>query len=619
MQETRPRHDFGHLYPLWLSVAPSNQRSGFGRVTFEVGWRLIESGLSLMHFGLQAYGEPRGEIVPSRYGNKLFRTVGFPTVDRPQELLSGLVKKHMARTGCNANITLWSSWCLDNPWGRLFPTWMPYVPLEAPFTAYEYPLLRDAMHIIAMSRFGEQEFKKAGLPVTFIPHGVDTAFYCPCDEEEKARARARLGIPVDAFVVGSVGANYRDRKRFDRMIRIFSEFVHRNRITDAYLYICTERKPVAPGMGFDFDLLGSEYDILDRLLIPQTSNVDDDTWLDVFRSFDVYLSTAGGEGFGIPIIEAQACGIPVILPDNSAQTELVFEEQNGWLITCYDHEIRQTDPLHSKWGIIDVDECREALEWAYEDRAEVASRGISAREFSLDYDWDKTVETAWIPFLKEMAAKVEGLPANRRNGGVGRVQYYVKKKQEVVAVQQPINAWSVLAGEDDAKELILTGFKDGKPFAPEPLLERIDWTKYPVVLDVACGLGRNWPALIGCKEIIAYDFPNMQSMAPKDPRVGWISPPPSNLKDVKASAAIATLAFQHFMEPELRELLKAVRNSLSPDGILFVTGRGYIDDNHKPAWPIILDYFKIDKTLSGEFYPTDDTEHHQTIVLVGKT
>ena len=109
----------------------------------------------------------------------------------------------------------------------------------------------------------------------------------------------------------------------------------------------------------------------------------------------------------------------------------------------------------------------------------------------------------------------------------------------------------------------------------------------------------------------------MQAMAPNDPRVRWINPPPSNLKEVKVNAAIATLAFQHFMEPELRELLQAVRDSIFPDGILFVTSRGYMDDNRKPVWPIILDYFRIYKVLSGEFYPTDDTEHHRTVILTG--
>ena len=39
--------------------------------------------------------------------------------------------------------------------------------------------------------------------------------------------------------------------------------------------------------------------------------------------FDVYVQTAGAEGFGMPILEAMACGTPVIAPDYSAMSELV--------------------------------------------------------------------------------------------------------------------------------------------------------------------------------------------------------------------------------------------------------------------------------------------------------
>jgi glycosyltransferase involved in cell wall biosynthesis len=47
-----------------------------------------------------------------------------------------------------------------------------------------------------------------------------------------------------------------------------------------------------------------------------------------YSAMDVLLAPSHGEGFCVPLIEAQACGTPVIATDFSAQPELVGA---GWL------------------------------------------------------------------------------------------------------------------------------------------------------------------------------------------------------------------------------------------------------------------------------------------------
>ena len=42
--------------------------------------------------------------------------------------------------------------------------------------------------------------------------------------------------------------------------------------------------------------------------------IDASSLADVMSSFDVFLNLAHGEGFGIPIIETMACGVPTIAP-----------------------------------------------------------------------------------------------------------------------------------------------------------------------------------------------------------------------------------------------------------------------------------------------------------------
>jgi SAM-dependent methyltransferase len=65
------------------------------------------------------------------------------------------------------------------------------------------------------------------------------------------------------------------------------------------------------------------------------------------------------------------------------------------------------------------------------------------------------------------------------------------------------------ATTEDLRELILTGFKDGKPFTPYqptiPLPQPLDW-----VLDFGCGLGRNFPYVrtLG-RHLAGFDLPPM--------------------------------------------------------------------------------------------------------------
>jgi len=55
----------------------------------------------------------------------------------------------------------------------------------------------------------------------------------------------------------------------------------------------------------------------------------DELLVESYNSFDVLLSASMSEGFGLPTLEAMACGVPSIMPDNSANTELV--KGHGWL------------------------------------------------------------------------------------------------------------------------------------------------------------------------------------------------------------------------------------------------------------------------------------------------
>jgi glycosyltransferase involved in cell wall biosynthesis len=115
----------------------------------------------------------------------------------------------------------------------------------------------------------------------------------------------------------------------------------------------------------------------------------------LYSAADVLLACSMGEGFGIPVIEAQACGTPVIVSNFSAQPELVGD---GWLVDGQPF----WDAAQKAWFFTpSVASILNALRASYE-----APRGVSAKavEFARQYDADAVYERFWKPAIKEIVA-----------------------------------------------------------------------------------------------------------------------------------------------------------------------------------------------------------------------
>ena len=130
-------------------------------------------------------------------------------------------------------ITLMDAWVLHGL-DTTALRFVPWCPLDSePLSPPNRRVIAHAFERIVMSRFGERLVHEAGLDCLYVPHGVPADVYKPMD---KAEARARLGLPQDAFVIGMVAANKGDisRKCFTQQMQAFKAFKERH--PDAFLY-----------------------------------------------------------------------------------------------------------------------------------------------------------------------------------------------------------------------------------------------------------------------------------------------------------------------------------------------------------------------------------------------
>jgi glycosyltransferase involved in cell wall biosynthesis len=343
----------------------------------------------------------------------LIRWAGLPLYPCGRDVHSrDVLAAHAAHAGADVLLTLCDGWIVEpRLLGRV--PWVPWLPVDAaPLPRELRERLAAAHRVVAMSRFGERACREAGLDARYAPLGVDTALFTPGDQRA---SRERLGLPADRFVVGMVADNgdHDDHKAFVPQLAAFAAMQRAHR--DALLYLHTNLG--LDGRGLDLlavcAALGLEVgrDVVvvgqyDRFLgLPR------ERMADVYRALDVLLAVSAWEGFGLPLVEAQACGVPVVAGEWTSMGELCWA---GWTVPA-----AETEPRWYEWRGL----CRYPRAAAILDALEQARRGRTgalrdqARAGALAYDADQVLGEHWLPILEDLAAEAAGAPADVRRGG----------------------------------------------------------------------------------------------------------------------------------------------------------------------------------------------------------
>ena len=185
------------------------------------------------------------------------------------------------------------------------------------------------LHPIAMSEHAQKMMAAAGHDSVHVPMATDMR---PDEEAGKAWRRSK-GIPADMFLIAKIGVNNEDdRKAFSITEQAFAAFMRKQKgKTGLYLH-CEAQAKKSPNLAYMAVNLGLKDHIAFCDEEMRAADLYDEAYLHgMFCAADVLDAVSKGEGFGVPVIQALACGTPVIGARNSAITEKIRPEW-GWLI-----------------------------------------------------------------------------------------------------------------------------------------------------------------------------------------------------------------------------------------------------------------------------------------------
>lgn len=404
-EEIKNQRDWRDMRILWHSVAPW-VTTGYGVVSKYFLSGLMNRGFVLFasaFYGLQSPGHINwnginvlpNEILPND-------SLGFNSV-----------REHYKRFQCELGIFMSDFW-VSSSFTKVVDNSLIYTPIDME----NYPdkwldILKQYKWRAIPSQHGVNELKKNGIESVYVPHGVNTKVYRPLD---KKICRQSFSIEEDKFIIGIVAGNKdrEPRKAWDTNFLAIKKFFEQNKDAEKDTIVMIHTNPIdnrgrnlvelAKQIGIEKNIIWNDRYLTNVFGTPEESMAR------FYNLFDTFLLLSRREGFCIPVLEAQACGVPCILNKFSAMIERNDNGRCGWL--CKPATMTYT-PINSMTSIPDADEGADALEEAYNKpntRDMYAKRSL---EYARRQTWDIALDKHFIPLLEQIGEEVPSLTKHK--------------------------------------------------------------------------------------------------------------------------------------------------------------------------------------------------------------
>jgi len=335
---------------VWLSDFPL-RGSSFGTVSYELLTRMPkEYSFDVLSLGYQ--GMPL----------KLADNVRIFELAKSYQL-----KYYYSKLKPDISVVFHSFWLLNSMMSEIdFITGKKilYIPCEGEDIPYQYQKYFFKFDTIATpSEFSKKVIKKCGINATVVPHGVDTTFFVPKQKE------------WHEFRFGYIGLND-IRKQIPRVMEAFS------RVKQGMLVIAADNEG-----HYDLPQLAKQYQISPIFIEAKLNGLtmNREAIRDFLQTLDIYLSPAS-ESFGIPALEAQACGVPSIASSHGASQEVLG---NG-AVYCGISDFLETSV--GKVGLISTADLYRKMRFMVQVKDALNRTSVKALANSKKWPWDTAVK-----------------------------------------------------------------------------------------------------------------------------------------------------------------------------------------------------------------------------------
>lgn len=289
---------------------------------------------------------------------------------------------------------------------------MLYYPLDARMEPEWTEMIRSVDVAVTYTDYARREtlqaLGKSRYPISVIPHGVDEVFKpLPVEVQEQYRDMTlEIGedqvkfIEPGDFVMLNVNKN-EHRKDLLRSMEILA--VLRRCQVPAKLILRTDPVPKMHG-GVNLEMAARQLGLTYGQEWCHLGSMPDVMLAGLYNAADLYLTTTLGEGWGLGVTEALACGCPVAMPCHTSLAEI------GARVMRVDEGVGMPHPLPIQWlpleeGFVTGHDSRlrrrvdlmsavQAISYYWESNFRDGKRPRAVCDLS-DYQWDRVARDMW--------------------------------------------------------------------------------------------------------------------------------------------------------------------------------------------------------------------------------